>query len=113
MELSAAALAGGVVFAISLAFFFVDRLFKGISGELFFCISTGILSGLIVSGLAAWLLSSAGLASASLQSIAPYLYVLPAAILGYGGYLFAQRPGLRIFGGGGIRKDAQGGASTE
>ncbi|MEQ8352122.1 MAG: TRAM domain-containing protein [Leptospiraceae bacterium] len=113
MELSAAALAGGVVFAISLAFFFVDRLFKGISGELFFCISAGIFSGLLISGLAGWLLTSLGIESSLLQSIGPYLYVLPATILGYGGYIFAQRPGLRIFGGGGFRKDEQGGASTE
>ncbi|MCB1137783.1 MAG: TRAM domain-containing protein [Leptospiraceae bacterium] len=104
---------GALVLAVSLAFFFIDRVFKGISGETFFCITTGVLAGLLLSALLGWILETVGASRELLSAVGPYIYVLPAAILGYGGYLFSVRPGLRIFGGGGFRKDEQGGASTE
>lgn len=113
LGVEAAITSGAVVFVLSLGFFFIDQAFKAISGEIFFCIVTGILSGLIISSLAGWLLGSLGADAGLMATVGPYLYVLPAAILGYGGYIFSQRPGLRIFGGGGFRKDEQGGTSTE
>jgi uncharacterized protein YacL len=109
-DVGAAAMAAGIILAISLAFFFIEHLFKGISGEMLFCITSGLVVGLVISVLAGWILTSLGI---ELAAAAPYLYVLPATLLSYGGYIFSMRPGLRIFGGGGFRKDEQGGGSTE
>lgn len=108
-DLTGASIAGAAALIVSIFIFFLDFIFKGFSGEIAFCISTGSIFGAITGFLAAIVLSEVTESTAA-KSLAQ---ILPIAFFGYVGYIFSQRPGLRIFGGAPFRKDEQGAITTE
>ena len=93
----------GLVFILSGLIVFLDRIIKGISGDLLLYVLTGVFLGLISGHYLADAIHAAGV---DIQGFRAALYILPVVLFGYAGFLFALSPGFRVSGtGGGFKSD--------
>lgn len=87
-------------FLITAFILFMDRIVKNMNGEKLFCLSAGLLAGIIGGSSLNWFLQMIHL---DIPGLAPAVYILAIVFFGYTGIQFSNYPGLRVFGGLGIQ----------
>lgn len=99
-----------VAFLVSGFIFFLDKIIAGISGNTLLTVVTGLLLGFLF-GLA---LNMAGKeAGFAVHKVFPLLYIVPVALFGITGYIFAKDGGFKLLAGRAFVGDAEGGGGTE